>query len=220
MKKNKATKKREQRFLKVNKVEIRSAESGEGDDKTEQRFVAGIGIVYGEEVTIWDGFKETIRAGAFADSLKSDINVKSFFNHNASFVLATQRSEPALTITDSKDGLEFDAPIPDTSYGRDLIENLERKNVEGASFTFTVDEDILIIDEDDVYHREIVKATLYEVGPVTNPVYPQTEVGVRNKDEAFSEMKARVEKQKDDERSDKGSNLDLYKLNLSIAENS
>jgi len=211
-------KKREQRFLKVNDVHIRSVESGEGDDKTEQRFVSGVGIVYGEEVTIWDGFKETIRAGAFTESLNSDINVKSFFNHNASFVLSTQRSEPALTITDGKSGLDFDSPIPDTTYGRDLIENLERKNVEGASFTFSVDEDILIIDEDDVYHREIVKATLYEVGPVTNPAYPQTEVGVRDRDQSMDEAKARIEKQKDDERRKSGSNLDLYKRKLNILE--
>jgi HK97 family phage prohead protease len=212
--------KQEQRFLKTNQVEIRSVESGDGDDKTEQRFVSGVGIVYGEEVTIWDGFKETIRAGAFTESINSDINVKSFFNHNPSFILSTIRSDPALTLIDGDKGLEFDSPIPDTTYGRDLIENLERKNVEGASFTFSVDEDILIIDEDDVYHREIVKATLFEVGPVTNPAYPQTEVGVRDRAAALEDAKARIEKQKDEERENKGSNLDLYKLNLSIAENS
>jgi hypothetical protein len=56
------------------------------------------------------------------------------------------------------------------------------------------------------------------VGPVTNPAYPQTEVGVRNRDEAFSEMKARIAKQKDEKRENGASNLDLYKRKLNILE--
>jgi len=202
--------KREQRFVPVKNVEIRTSESGEGDSVVEQRYVSGTGIVYDEEVEIWTGYKEKVRAGAFDDTLKSGDEIKSYFNHNQDYVLATTRSNPPLKLSETKSGLVFEAPIPPTSYGEDLAINLERGNVAGASFSFSVIEDIVTIDENDVYHREIVKAELYEVGPVTNPAYPTTEVGVRDKENSFAEIRSRIEKQNEENR-DSESDLELYK---------
>ena len=208
----------EKRFLKVNNVEIRAVSNGDGEDKTEDRFVSGTGAVYGEEVEIWPGYMEKVRSGAFDDSLTGDSEIKSYFNHNPDFVLSTTKSSPALELNSTSAGLVFDSPIPPTTYGEDLAVNLERGNVRGASFSFTVDEDILIIDEDDIYHREIVKATLYEVGPVTNPAYPQTEVGVRDREASFNEIQARVESEKKLRSENSGSDLDHLKMKQSILE--
>lgn len=208
--------KNETRFLKVDNVEIRKIT--EGEEESEQRFVSGTGIVYGEEVEIWDGFKETIRAGAFTESINSGNEIKSYFNHNASFVLSTTESNPTLVLKDETKNLFFESPIPPTTYGNDLTVNLERGNVRGASFSFTVQEDILVEDDDGVYHREIVKGTLYEVGPVTNPAYPQTEVGARAKEDAFDEAKARIKKQQEEEHNSSGSDLEYYNLQLNIIE--
>jgi len=96
-------------------VEVRKSESGEGEEKIEQRFVSGLGAVFGVEQKIWDGFYEKIRAG------------------------------PKLELKSDAEGLHFEAPIPPTTYGDDLTVNLERNNVAGASFSFTIDEDIMII---------------------------------------------------------------------------
>lgn len=208
----------EKRFLKINNAEIRSVESGEGEDTTEQRFVRGTGVVYGEETEIWEGYMETIRAGAFADSLSDGSEIKSYFNHNPNFVLATTESEPKLELKSDDNGLLFDAPIPPTTYGNDLTVNLERGNVRGASFTFVVQEDVVTIDENDVYHREITKATLYEVGPVTNPAYPQTEIGLRDRESSFEEMRKRVEAQELLHRDSESSSLELLKMKQSILE--
>lgn len=166
----------EVRFVESEGIELRAVEG------TEDRFVEGVGVVYGKEVEIWPGFREKIRAGAFNKTLQGGSEIKSFFNHDASQVLATTRSNPALEIQDTDKGLRFKAPIPPTSYGNDLRVNLERKNVRGASFSFDVDEegDIITRDEKGVYHREITSATMYEVGPVTNPAYPQTSVSLRS----------------------------------------
>ncbi|MHA1168302.1 MAG: HK97 family phage prohead protease [Candidatus Hodarchaeales archaeon] len=210
--------KMEKRFLKVNNVEIRTASNGEGEDKTEDRFVSGTGAVYGEEVEIWPGYMEKVRSGAFDESLTSGDEIKSYFNHNPDFVLSTTKSTPALELNSTSAGLVFDSPIPPTTYGEDLAVNLERGNVRGASFSFTVDEDILIIDENDIYHREIVKATLFEVGPVTNPAYPQTEVGVRDREASFNEIQARVKADQKLKLEKNCSNLNLYKAKLEILE--
>lgn len=170
-------------------VELRA--SGSEDDA--QDYAEGIGIVYDTEVEIWPGFFEKIRSGAMSDSLKDGSVKKSFFNHNPSFVLSTTESDPALELKDESDGLRFKSPIPDTTYGNDLRENLKRKNVRGASFCFDVDKEgeIITIDEKDNWHREITKATLYEVGPVTNPAYESTEVNLRSVENIVKEIKQR-----------------------------
>jgi len=202
----------EHRVLEIEEIEIRA--SGESQ---EQRFVSGVGIVYNKEVEIWPGFREKIRNGAFSDTLKSGAEVKSFFNHDPNQVLATTKSNPALTIEDTDKGMRFEAPIPPTTYGKDLEINLDRKNVRGASFSFSVDDegDIVTRDEKGVYHREIVKATIYEIGPVTNPAYPQTKVGLRSAEESYNEIQNRY---KESENVVDTSDIELRKKSLYLLE--
>jgi len=185
MKENKTEEKKmpkEIRQLEIDDIELRS------DDDSES-FVEGVGIVYDREVELWPGYFEKIRSGAFESSVRGDKDIKSFFNHNPSFVLSTTRSRPPLILDDGSNGLRFKSPIPDTSYGRDLRENLRRKNVRGASFSFTVarDGDSVTRDEKGNIRREITKGTLYEIGPVTNPAYKQTKVGLRDAETAYKE---------------------------------
>jgi HK97 family phage prohead protease len=170
----------EMRFAEIDGIQIRA----EGEGETKQEYVDGLGIVYNKEVEIFDGYFEKIRSGAFDKCLKRGGEIKSFFNHNPDYVLATTRSSPALVLEDTPDGLIFHAPIPNTSYGRDLTENLSRRNVRGASFAFTINKNGVIWSEDEKgnYHREIIDATIFEVGPVTNPAYPQTKVKIRSEE--------------------------------------
>ena len=203
----------ENRFIETDEIEIRSSE-GESD----QKYVSGIGVVYNREVEIWDGYKESIRSGAFEGALSSGKEIKSFFNHRADFVLSTTKSDPKLEVEDTPNGLRFKSPIPPTSYGEDLKINLERKNVRGASFSFSVPEDgdIVTRDEKGVYHREIIKADIYEVGPVTNPAYPQTKVGLRSKEDVLKEMEERCKEEKKEPISD----INIKKIRLQLIERS
>ena len=102
-------------------TEVRSA--GEGQ---EQR-VVGLGVVYDRWEELWPGYREKISRGAveFAPV------VKSYFNHDPNMVLATTESTPPLTVRETERGIEYEAPIPPTSYGRDLTVNLERGEREG-----------------------------------------------------------------------------------------
>jgi HK97 family phage prohead protease len=159
---------------------------------SKQRYVEGCGVVYNKEVELWDSYFETIDRDAFKDCLSQNPEVKCFFNHDPNYVLSTNRSTPALTLTQHDDGLYFCSPIPDTSYGRDLCENLSVKNITGASFTFIVDEDKVSIDKSGAYHRNITKCTLLEVGPVVNPAYTMTAVGLRDKESLIKEAEART----------------------------
>lgn len=169
-------------------------------DENKQVFVEGMGIVYNSKTEIYPGIFESILPGAFSESLSSFRTVKSFINHKPSEILSTTRSEPALEILDGENFLEFSAPIPPTTYGKDLIINLERGNIKGASFSFSISEngDHYKKLPDGSLHRTIVEAEIYEVGPVTNPAYEQTEVNLRNK-EFFNSLKKSMEKKNHDD---------------------
>src|SRR5690606_41061588 len=97
-------------------------------------------------------------------------------------VLSTTASDPPLVVRETDQGYEYDSPIPPTSYGRDLIVNLQRRNVKGSSFTFIVPQggDRWWEDENGVVHREIRELILYEIGPVTDPAYLSTNEFLRS----------------------------------------
>lgn len=149
-----------------------------------QEYISGMGIVYNAETEILPGVFESIRPGAFSKSLNRFNEVKSFINHDPSLILSTTRSTPPLEITDNENSLVFVSPIPPTSYGRDLAINVNRGNISGASFSFMIHDngELYSIDDEGNYHREIISAEIYEVGPVTNPAYQQTTVSLRNKE--------------------------------------
>lgn len=172
--------KEEFRYIVDQNYENRSVFNDQGE---EQNFVSGIGIVYNSTTEIYPGVFESIAPGAFAESLSNFRTVKSFINHNPTKILSTTRSEPSLEILDGEQFLEFNAPIPPTTYGNDLIINLKRGNIKGASFSFTISEngDHYKKLPDGSLHRTITEAEIYEVGPVTNPAYEQTSVDLRYK---------------------------------------
>jgi HK97 family phage prohead protease len=211
----------ERRVVAVDGLELRE---GPGDGSG-QRYVEGVGVVYDREVELWPGYFETIRAGALTRALKAGDEIKCFFNHEPNMVLATTRSKPALELFDEPGGLRFKAPVPPTSYGRDLEANLERRNVRGASFAFMVDYrgeddpgDTVIRDEKGNYHREITRAILYEVGPVTNPAYPQTKAKLRDAGELFAEAEERCKVEAKESAAGEKNGINVKKEILSLLE--
>lgn len=160
-------------------AEIRSA--GEDGEKK----VSGLGVVYDQWTEIWPGYKERVRKGA----VKKARTVKSYFNHNPGQVLSTLESNPPLVLKDSDKGLEYESPIPPTSYGKDLEINLERGNVKGSSFSFDV-EDQKRWEDGGVHYRDIKSLILYEIGPVTDPAYIQTTAQVRSAQEAVEQWRS------------------------------
>ena len=168
----------------------------------ESNRIIGAGAVYNKRSQDLGGFVEIIRAGAFTGSLEGGREIKAFYNHDPNQILGTTKSDPPLTVRDSDDGLVYDVEIPDTSYGRDLRENLKRKNINGSSFQFRTLEDNWYKDDEGVTVRELLSAELIEVGPVTNPAYLPTTAQMRSlydKKEEFESRDAEI-KQKEEER--------------------
>lgn len=161
-----------------------------GDD-SESRKVSGLGIVYDKWVELWPGFREKILKGA---AKKVDV-VKSYFNHDPNNVLSTEESDPPLVLRETEKGIEYESPIPPTTYGKDLEINLTRKNVKGSSFAFSIPKggDKWWEDDNGVVHREIRKLVYSEIGPVTDPAYVQTSAAVRSARDAVNEYRSRLE---------------------------
>jgi uncharacterized protein len=202
------------RELRDLKFEVRMEET-EGQANN----VIGHGVVYDRRSEDLGGFVEIVRKGAFDKALESGDEIKSFYNHDPSMVLATTSSEPPLKIRNNKANLSYEAEIPNTSYGKDLAENLRRKNVTGSSFAFTVTDDDWFKEKDGTVVREIKEAKLFELGPVTNPAYLPTTAAVRSlknqKEEFDSSLRAQEEKKEQDEESKRARARRLREIELS-----
>lgn len=124
-------------------------------------------------------FRERFEAGAFADTIKAD-DIRALWNHEPNFVLGRNKNE-TLRLSEDKRGLKMENDPPDTVWARDLVESLRRKDVTGQSIGFRVlkAEDEIIEEVKGITERTIKRAMLRDVGPVTFPAYPQTDVGVR-----------------------------------------
>jgi hypothetical protein len=136
--------------------------------------ISGYAAVF-DSVYECGGWTESIRRGAFKPVLSSD--VRCLFNHAPENLLARTKSG-TLSISEDSKGLAFEAELPSTPTGRDVYAMIQRADLDGCSFSFTVDEEQW---SDHGSRREIVKLRdLYDVGPVTFPAYTGTSVGARS----------------------------------------
>ena len=82
-------------------------------------------------------FIERIAPGAFKRSLRSRNDIKLLWNHDSSKVLGSTRAG-TLTLTEDAIGLRVSAILPDNSWGNDAKVSIQRGDVTGFSFGFTV----------------------------------------------------------------------------------
>lgn len=149
------------------------------------RKLSGYAAVFGTEARIND-FTETISPGAFRHSLAAGKDILALVDHSAFRVLARTRSG-TLRLNEDSRGLAFDCDVPDTSYGRDVLELVTRGDAGGMSFGFVV------IDERwDGDHRELRSVDLKEISVVSAfPAYGETIVHARSRPRLFPRVAVR-----------------------------
>lgn len=119
-------------------------------------------------------FREKIAPGAFRGSLRSRNDVKLLWNHDSSMVLGSTRSGTLKLFEDDK-GLRVQADLPDTQAGRDARTLIQRGDVTGFSFGFTVPSGGDSWN-DDGSERTLHAVRLFEVSTgVAFPAYPTTD---------------------------------------------
>lgn len=154
-------------------VELRSEVTG-------NRLV-GHAAVFNRHAEIGGGY-ETLASTAFDEALRSDPDVVALINHNPGLILDRTRSGTLKLAADSE-GLAFEAQIPDTSYGRDLREQVAAGLMTGCSFGFIPGEDKVGRAPDGRQLRTHTSIRrLVDVSIVTLPAYDGTDVRLRQVD--------------------------------------
>lgn len=163
----------------IESFELRSMEDG-------SNLIKGYAAEFEKLSVNLGGFREQIRKGAFANSLRDSV-VKALWNHNTDMVLGSTKNG-TLKLWEDDRGLAFELSLPDTTWGRDALESIRRGDVEGVSFGFQVNVDEWDQSGDEVI-RTLVDVELHEISPTPFPAYPQTSVSVRTATEVFDEYK-------------------------------
>lgn len=118
-------------------------------------------------------FIETIQPGAFKRSLRSRNDIKLLWNHDSSKVLGSTRAG-TLKLREDSQGLFVEAILPNNSWGNDAKVSIQRGDVTGFSFGFTVPAggDSWSADGSE---RTLNSIRLHEVSTgVAFPAYPST----------------------------------------------
>ena len=140
------------------------------------RRLEGYAASFGIEARIGERFSETIRAGAFAASLRSGRDMLALVDHDPGRVLGRTRSG-TLRLSQDARGLAFDLDIPDTQAGRDVLALAERGDLGGMSFGFNATDEHWTGDK-----RELRAVELHEVSIVLAwPAYEGTVITARSR---------------------------------------
>ena len=157
------------------KLEIRQFEAGgfEVREDGDGFRIEGYAALFESRSENLGGFTETIRRGAFRQSLRARNNIMFYYNHDSNQVLASTRAG-TLRLEEDERGLKVSASIAPTSYGRDAKILVERGDVTGFSFSFSMPARGGDEWNSEGTERVLKSVRLFEVSLVGSPAYTGT----------------------------------------------
>lgn len=165
-------------------AEIRAEAPPAGDEKA--LILRGRPVVYESPTTINDmggSYTEIVRRGALDGADISDVRL--LVGHDASRI-PLARTPKTMTLSVDADGLTFEATLPETEAGREAFKAVERGDIRGLSYAFTVP------DGGDEYdpktNTRVIKriAKIYECTLTAFPAYESTYVSAESRDARLS----------------------------------
>ncbi len=146
-----------------------------------QHRLAGYAAVFGQlSVPIGGSFREIVRRGAFAESLRV-VDIRFLWNHDSTHPLG-RTTAGNLRLSEDAKGLKFELDLPNTGVALDLLELVTKRIVSQMSFGFTVaphGDTWRRAGSDALPIRELVNVHPQEISGTTFAAYPQTEIHVR-----------------------------------------
>ena len=195
----------------MNKKEYRVASNIKATDD-EKMTVEGYALRFDTLSNDLGGFIETISPQALKDTDLSD--VRCLIDHDSSKVLGRTTSE-TLELNVDDEGLYFRTQLPNTTYAKDLYENIRLGNINQCSFGFILDDDGDKFEkrDDGLFKRTLTKIrSLFDVSVVTYPAYNDTSVAPALRS-IENIKKVEVEKVETERRK---LDLEIYKLELEL----
>ncbi len=123
-------------------------------------------------------FLERFLPGAFKEQLGTDGDVLALVDHSTDKVIG-RRSNSTLSLSEDQAGLKVEIkPNTGTTWGKDIVSLVERRDVTGMSIGFKAIEDAWD-NQDGKQIRSVEKASLVEVSVVVNPAYAGTNIDKR-----------------------------------------
>ena len=181
------------------KVELRAFtfEVRAEQDEKHGNILTGRPIVYDQKTDLgW--YDEIIEQGALADTDLRD--VRFLVNHNTDMIpLARSRNNNAnstmqMSIDEDGMAIRVDLDIENNSEAKNLYSAVERGDIDGMSFMFTVDGDKWDDIESEHPTRTITNiGKVMEVSAVTFPAYEQTSISARGLDSALDSAKSSLD---------------------------
>ena len=187
---------KEVRRIHVDKLEVRTIEG------TENRVVGGYVNKFNQQSSLmrdrWgDEFVEVISESAFNKTLETK-SQKALWNHNTDLVLGSVAAGTLNLFVDGV-GLRCEITLPNTTWGNDAYESIQRGDVDGMSFGFRCVEDMWSktqYEDREIYKRTILEVELFEVSPCVFPAYPDSQINCRSlesfKEESRNEQRKKI----------------------------
>ena len=174
-------------------AELRISEPS-GDQLDDGHTIEGYAATYNTPTVIAGEFIELITPGAFARSLRENVDCRCLRNHQPNDILGRTKAGTLILREDAK-GLFFRCSLPDTGTGRDLYTSIKRGDIDGCSFAFIVEDqewdEIKGADGQWMPRRQLKDVTLMDVSAVTYPQYPGTSLLARTT-EVPAEIRSKV----------------------------
>jgi HK97 family phage prohead protease len=153
--------------------------------KTEEEsrmLVEGYAIVFNSESRDLGGFTEVVKENALDKALERNTDVLALYGHDYQNVLGRQSAD-TLQLEKDERGIKFTLDLPSTHLGRDVYTLVERGDLKGNSFGFTVEKDSWDKKGDKVIRTIEQVRDLFEISIVSLPAYEATELVKRNFEE-------------------------------------
>ena len=177
MTKNNLINKTDREFRAFRSFELKELRSEEGE---RQDYVHGVPVVFNTPTCLFEyegvKFYEQIDRHAFDNCDMSDV----IFNYKHVGRVAARIRNNTLKLAINDVGMEMDAFLGGTQFGRDLLEDIRGGYIDKMSFAFVVAEDGEEYDQA-THTRTITRIKkLYDVSAVDIPAYDTTSISARD----------------------------------------
>lgn len=149
-------------------------------DSRQEKIIEGHAAVFGQKTKIGECFYEVIERGAFPVSALYDVAL--LVNHDAAQIplARTQSGTMELSVDDKGLAVKARLDVENNPSARSLYSAVERGDLRGMSFAFSVDEDEWQDLRSEMPTRRIKKIKrVYDVSVVTLPAYSETDINAR-----------------------------------------